>query len=90
MASKIRKLTVKYSSLLFLFILLPFFVDQVQGFLKLVVNIGFPFSLLVKAVIISIMFGYLVWKKRLPEITFLMFLFFILILSVVTDEFFVG
>ncbi len=86
MGTNIQIQTIKYSTLLFLFILLPFFIDQIQGYLKIETSFEFPFSALMKAAMIILMFFYLCRKKRISELLFLVFLTFILLLSVLTDS----
>lgn len=85
MATSTRKITIKNSTLLMAFILVPFFVDQFQGYLTLVAMVNIPVSLLTKAVMILIMVGYLMIKNKIYELLIIASLIMILLFSLLTD-----
>ena len=85
MATDTQKLTIKKSSLLFIFIIAPFFIDQIQGYLTLVLELNIPFSLMFKAGIILFMLAYFIMHRKLYSLGILIFITVVLLLSVFTD-----
>lgn len=78
--------TIHLRHLLFVFILSPFFADQVQGYLKLTLSVDVPFSILVKAILLALMLIYLFCHNKIKELTFILSLFTILMVSLFTDD----
>lgn len=75
---------IKNSRLLFFFILIPFIIDQIYGYLALVMLRDLPIALLTKAIMLTIMVVYLVNKNKINHITVLISFAIIFIMPLLT------
>ena len=80
-----RPLVIKKEYFLIMFVIFPFFSDQIQGFLTLELNTFQFYSIIVKTGMMAIMIGYLVLKGKIQSLVTILFLCFILLASLLTD-----
>ncbi|MCP5382483.1 MAG: O-antigen ligase family protein [Kordiimonadaceae bacterium] len=84
-AQDLKPLKIRNSSILFVFILVPFVVDQIYGFFALVLMRDLPIALLTKAVMLVIMLVYLINKNKINQIIFLIAISILFIIPLMTD-----